>query len=95
VEEREMLNRKPGQVQEMMWDGTQERSEEIETWARNADLMPRWFWRPGSVARLLVEREFPESASWEIVPVGSTVRRAYNETNSPLDVVWPKQGEIA
>lgn len=70
------MRRNGGPVREMIWNGKPERAAEIQEWARNAALLPRWQWSPGDeYARVLVERPFPQSAEWVPLTVGAIVRR--------------------
>lgn len=58
----------------MRWDGTAKRAQEIDQWARNSGLLPRWQWSDGE-ARVLIEKPYPDSSEWVVVPVGSTIER--------------------
>lgn len=83
----------------MLWDGTPERAREIDTWARDSALLPRWQWTPdGGEARVLVQRPYPDSAEWVVTPAGSVIRRIeppkdekMEEADWPLEVSPPPE----
>jgi hypothetical protein len=69
------------------WDGTPERAAQIDTWARDSALIARWQAPRGDdPARVLVERDFPHSNSWEPVPVGAWIVRASRDQAAWLSI---------
>jgi hypothetical protein len=69
----------------MVWNGKADRADEIDKWARDSGLLPRWQWADGEQARVLVQRPFPDSAEWVVVPVGSTIERVPPHTDEKVE----------
>lgn len=69
----------------MTWDGTATRAQEIDAWARDPSYRPRFQYSATTrEARVLLEPE-GQSPSWEIVPLGASLRRANPaDADSPL-----------
>ena len=74
-----------------VWTGTPDRADEIGIWARTGGLVPRWQWAPGDeFARVLVERDYPDSSEWVQVPVGSVIRRRQPDPDQKMEEAdWP------
>jgi hypothetical protein len=74
------------------WEGTPDSATRIAEWARNAALLARWQWSPGQEARVHVERPYPDSSEWVIVPVGAVIRRVAVDGLDEKD--WPLKLEV-
>jgi hypothetical protein len=80
----------------LVWDGTERRAQEIEAWARNSAFNTRWQYNTtraalghDEVARVLIERDYPESDEWVVVPVGSTLSRSGDDPDEPIHLEVP------
>lgn len=76
----------------LRWDGSAQSATQLSEWTRNAALLARWQWSPGQEARVLVERDYPNSAEWVIAPVGAVVRRVAVDGLDEKD--WPLRVEV-
>lgn len=80
---------------QVLWNGTQERADTITEWCRDSAYNVRFSYNPRlhfpDEARVLIEHGFPESSSWEKVPVGAVIERENHDKDAKLRLVLPSK----
>jgi hypothetical protein len=79
----------------MVWDGTNQTAREIRMWSRDGAGNLRFDWVPTlhepDQARVLVQRPFPGSPSWDFAPVGTTIVRRDETEDAELYLILPPE----